>query len=67
MTWLMPSTSMPRAAMSVATSTRMRAALERVQRALARALRLVAVNRVGADAVAVQLLGDACWRRASCG
>ena len=45
--------------MSVATSTRMLPRLNDIQRPLAGALRLVAVNRVGADAVAVQLLGDA--------
>ena len=49
---------MPRAAMSVATSTRTRAGAEVFERALAGALRLVAVDRLGADAGADQLLGD---------
>ena len=50
MTWLMPSTSMPRAAMSVATSVRTLAGAERCQHALALVLRLVAVDRLGGDA-----------------
>ena len=50
MTWLTPSMSMPRAAMSVATSTRDLAGLEAGQRALALALGLVAVDRRGLDA-----------------
>ena len=60
MTCVMPSMSMPRAAMSVATSTRSLPALEVVERALARVLRLVAVDRLGARCrAASELLGDA--------
>ena len=51
--------SMPRAAMSVATSTRDIAAAERFQGALARILGLVAMDGVGLDAVLRQMLGDA--------
>ena len=54
MTWLMPSTSMPRAAMSVATSVRDAAVAEVLQHALALVLRLVAVDRLGGDAVLVE-------------
>ena len=50
MTWLMPSTSMPRAAMSVATSVRILPDAERRHGALAVALRLVAVDRLGGNA-----------------
>ena len=50
---------MPRAAMSVATSTHVLPFLKLFERALPRVLRLVAVDRFGGDAVAIELLGHA--------
>ena len=53
-TWLMPSTSMPRAAMSVATKRAQLAVAEGGERALALVLRLVAVDRLGGEAGLLQ-------------
>ena len=52
MTWEMPSTSMPRAATSVATSVSTLPRLEPGECLLALALGLVAVHRDGLDALA---------------
>jgi hypothetical protein len=67
MTWLTPSTSMPRAAMSVATSTGCLPSRKALERALALALALVAVDRLGDAMPALELADDACRRRAWCG
>ena len=58
MTWLMPSTSMPRATMSVATSTLHEPRLNSFERLDALRLRAVAVDRGAAHAGAVERVRD---------
>ena len=66
-TWLTPGMSIPRAAMSVATSTGIWPERNGGERALALRLALVAVDRAGGDAGAPRAGGRSCRRHAWCG